>query len=245
MDAKIIHLDEVDSTNRFLRDYQPAEGEQTTVCTTLYQTAGRGCGKNTWESERGQNLLFSLLIHPTGLPASRQFFISMATALAISDTLCDMGLQDISVKWPNDIYWRDRKLCGILIEHSLAGNLIRRSIIGIGLNVNQRRFLSDAPNPVSLRQILGHDTDSMPLLNDILRHMDFAAENFDHTLQRYNSRLYRRDHLPHLFRDQQGTFQAEIVEVAPDGTLWLRRHDDCRLAAYAFKEIEYIITEQP
>ena len=80
MEAKLIRLDEVDSTNRYLRDYQPAEGEGATIVVADFQTAGRGCGKNTWESERGKNLLFSLLVHPDGIPASQQFHISMAIA---------------------------------------------------------------------------------------------------------------------------------------------------------------------
>ena len=95
MEAKLIRLDEVDSTNRYLRDYQPAEGEGATIVVADFQTAGRGCGKNTWESERGKNLLFSLLVHPDGIPASQQFHISMAISLAVvesSKTACKAAL---------------------------------------------------------------------------------------------------------------------------------------------------------
>jgi len=244
MEAKLIHLDEIDSTNRYLRNYQPAEGELATICVADYQTAGRGCGSNTWESERGQNLLCSLLIHPTDIPAAQQFHISMAVALAICDALNEFGVKDLSVKWPNDIYWRDKKLCGILIENTLAGSVIRSSIIGIGLNVNQREFHSDAPNPVSLWQILGRETDPMEVLKGIMRHLNISPCTIDFTHLCYNAKLYWRDHKPHPFRDHQGKFEAEIVEVANDGTLWLRRQDDDRLVSYAFKEVEHEIPKQ-
>ena len=136
------------------------------------QTEGRGCGTNRWESERGQNLLFSLMIHPENLPANQQFQISMAISLAIIDALGQM-VGDLSIKWPNDIYWRNGKLAGILIENTLKGNLIKDSIIGVGLNVNQRKFHSDAPNPVSLWQITGQETNREQLLKDILQRLDF------------------------------------------------------------------------
>jgi BirA family biotin operon repressor/biotin-[acetyl-CoA-carboxylase] ligase len=133
-----------------------------------YQTAGRGCGTNRWESERGRNLLFSLLIRPHGLSANRQFHLSMAISLAISETL-GQHVGDVSIKWPNDIYWRDGKIAGILIEHTLQGALIKDSIIGVGLNVNQREFRSDAPNPVSLWQISGQETNREELLGEFNR----------------------------------------------------------------------------
>ncbi|MBR7086062.1 MAG: biotin--[Prevotella sp.] len=131
MEARVIRLDEVDSTNRWLRENVAAD-EATTVCVADFQTAGRGCGTNSWESERGKNLLFSVLIHPSDIAANEQFQISMATALAICDALRDFGIGEARVKWPNDIYWRDRKLCGMLIENRLSGNVIRDSIVGIG-----------------------------------------------------------------------------------------------------------------
>ncbi|MCR5130668.1 MAG: biotin--[acetyl-CoA-carboxylase] ligase [Prevotella sp.] len=244
MEAKLIHLDEVDSTNRYLRDYQPAEGELATICVADFQTAGRGCGTNRWESERGQNLLCSLLIHPNDIPAAQQFHISMAIALAICDALNEFGVKELSVKWPNDIYWRDRKLCGILIENTLAGSIIRNSIIGIGLNVNQREFHSDAPNPVSLRQILGHDADPMEILHAITRHLNISPCSIDFTRLCYNAKLYWRDGKLHPFRDAQGPFMAEIEEVTNDGTLFLRRDDEKGLTSYAFKEVEHEITKQ-
>ncbi len=198
------------------------------------QTEGRGCGTNRWESERGQNLLFSLMIHPENLPANQQFQISMAISLAIIDALGQM-VGDLSIKWPNDIYWRNGKLAGILIENTLKGNLIKDSIIGVGLNVNQRKFHSDAPNPVSLWQITGQETNREQLLKDILQRLDFK----DGLKERYMKSLYRRKGF-HPYTDKDGVFMAEIVGVEDDGHLLLS-DDNGKKRRYAFKEVQFVI----
>ena len=198
------------------------------------QTEGRGCGTNRWESERGQNLLFSLMIHPENLPANQQFQISMAISLAIIDALGQM-VGDLSIKWPNDIYWRNGKLAGILIENTLKGNLIKDSIIGVGLNINQREFHSDAPNPVSLWQITGQETNREQLLKDILQRLDFK----DGLKERYMKSLYRRKGF-HPYTDKDGVFMAEIVGVEDDGHLLLS-DDNGKKRRYAFKEVQFVI----
>lgn len=236
MAAGFCRLDETVSTNLWLREHA---GQQDMVVWADYQTGGRGCGTNTWESERGQNLLFSMLFHPCQVPAARQFSISMKVALAVSDTLERMGLEGISLKWPNDIYWRDRKLAGILIENTLRGGLIAQSIIGIGLNVNQQQFRSDAPNPVSIRQITGAEHDRQRLLENIVRTMETRLQSDEDPTTDYNHRLYRREGV-HLYRDAKGCFEAEIAEVKPDGTLMLR-DTNRQLRAYAFKEVSFVI----
>ena len=247
MEMRVIRLDEVDSTNRWLRE-NVAAVEATTVCVADFQTAGRGCGTNSWESERGKNLLFSLLMHPDGIEARQQFQISMATALAVSDAMGDFGIKDIRVKWPNDIYWNDQKLCGMLIENRLSGTAIRDSIIGIGLNVNQTVFrfpqAADhdpltAPNPVSMRQILGHDIDREAVLRSIVSHLKICACMADFTRMRYNALLYRRDGQPHRFRDGEGDFQAEVLEVDELGKLLLKKTDG-RVVSYGFKEVVFV-----
>ncbi len=238
MEWKIIHIDETDSTNRWLRAYlQTADDDcQRVAVWTDYQTAGRGCGTNTWESERGQNLLFSLLIHPQSLPANKQFHISMAISLAICEVL-DQQIGDVSIKWPNDIYWRNGKLAGILIENQLQGTTIRDSIIGVGINVNQQRFLSNAPNPVSLFQIHGLETSRERLLEDILQAFDRLS---DQDLKAaYCARLYRRKGF-HPYADANGPFMAEIIDVEADGHLCLC-DDSGQTRRYAFKEVNFII----
>jgi BirA family biotin operon repressor/biotin-[acetyl-CoA-carboxylase] ligase len=200
-----------------------------------FQTAGRGQGSNRWESERGKNLLFSMLLHPYGVRAHRQFRISMAISLAICKAL-GQHIGHLSIKWPNDIYWRDGKIGGILIENTLQGNSVKDCIIGIGLNVNQRVFLSNAPNPVSLWQISEQETDCEQLLHDIL-------EAFQDYLGKYNndeylSMLYRRKGF-HPYSDKDGPFMAELVDVEDSGHLLLR-DDDGKERRYAFKEVTFI-----
>ena len=231
MNWKIIHIEETDSTNQWLKDRRMGEDQ---VVWADYQTAGRGCGANRWESERGKNLLFSLLIHPENLPANKQFQISMAISLAIVDALGQL-VGDLCIKWPNDIYWRNGKLAGILIENTLKGNFIKDSIIGVGLNVNQREFHSDAPNPVSLWQITSQETDREQLLKDILNRLDFGEA----LKECYMKLLYRRKGF-HPYTDKDGVFMAEIAGVEDDGHLLLI-DEDGKERRYAFKEVTFII----
>lgn len=232
MNWQIVHIDETDSTNSWLRQHG---GATDMAVWTDYQTAGRGQGSNHWESERGLNLLCSVLLHPEAIEARRQFVISMAVSLAVSEAL-DQHIGDIRIKWPNDIYWRDGKIAGILIENRLHGNIIKDSIVGIGLNVNQRTFRSDAPNPVSMWQISEHDTDRRQLLGDILTGIDRWMGR--DVKPAYMARLYRRKGF-YPYADSQGAFMAEIADVEDDGHLLL--HDDNGLTRrYAFKEVMFV-----
>ena len=234
MEWKIVHINETDSTNRWLKEH--GDGSRNLVVWADYQTAGRGCGTNSWESEHGKNLTFSLLIHPTNIPATKQFHVSMAMSLAICDVLGKL-VGDLSIKWPNDIYWRNGKICGILIENTLQGSHIKDSIIGVGLNVNQREFHSDAPNPVSLWQICENETDRELLLQDILHVFEkyLAQDN----REKYGSMLYRRQG-SHPYADKDGAFMAELVDVEDDGHLILC-DDNGKERRYAFKEVQFII----
>ncbi|MBQ5495407.1 MAG: biotin--[Prevotella sp.] len=230
---KIVHIDETDSTNRWLREQG---GEENMVVWADYQTAGRGCGTNHWESERGKNLTFSMLLHPHDVPAQKQFHISMAISLALCKAL-GQHIGDLSIKWPNDIYWRDGKIGGILIEVTLLGNKVKDCIIGIGLNINQRVFRSDAPNPVSMWQICEQETDCEQLLQEILQAFQeyMGKSNKDE----YQSMLYRRKGF-HPYADKDGAFMAEIIDVEDDGHLLLR-DDNGQLRRYAFKEVTFVI----
>lgn len=241
MDFKVIHIDETDSTNRWLRDYALSQPEGDYVVVSEYQTAGRGCGTNSWESERGKNLTFSLLIHPTEITADCQFRISEAVSLALCETL-DGYVTDrqVSVKWPNDIYVDDCKICGMLIENRLRGRLMTDSIIGIGLNVNQREFFSDAPNPVSLVQLLGHEVALEPLLQAFLQKLELTLQMDPETLGKaYRNRLYRRG-AEHEYRDGKGVFRATLMNVLDDGRLVLLDTEGTA-RIYAFKEVQFVI----
>ena len=238
MNWKIVHIDETDSTNSWLRKGLTTDerSDANMVVVAEYQTAGRGCGTNRWESEQGKNLTFSILIHPKELPATQQFHISMAISLAICEAI-GQYIGDVSIKWPNDIYWRNGKIGGILIENTLKGNIIMESIIGIGLNVNQRVFKSDAPNPVSMWQICEHETDREALLKEILEAFERILDS--KIREQYLSKLYRRKGY-HPYADKDGAFMAEIVTVEDDGHLVL--HDDNgKERRYAFKEVQFII----
>lgn len=255
MNWKIIHIDETDSTNRWLKDkaskakalgfapqtlrLQPlnTNTSENTVVWTDYQTAGRGCGTNTWESERGKNLLFSMLIYPTDIAANEQFRITEAVSVALCQTLQAYIDNKVEIKWPNDIYVGDKKICGILIENRLQGNTIKESIIGIGLNVNQREFKSDAPNPVSLYQLIGKETDLEELLKAFLAVFD-ETFNSKTTCLTYRERLYRRQKYA-TYATKTSCFTAKLMDVLPDGRLLLVDKDG-QEQLYAFKEVAFI-----
>jgi len=251
MEWNIIHLDETDSTNRWLRNHgdgspdRSEAGDQenrprdAVVVWTDYQTAGRGCGANTWESERGKNLLFSLLIHPAEMQASHQYSISMAISNSIAHVLSTY-VRNVTIKWPNDIYVGDGKICGILIENTLKGTAVKDSIIGVGLNVNQLRFESDAPNPVSLANLVGRLLDREALLHEILSAFDAEWADLEGVRLRYLRRLYRRTDF-HRYRDACGEFYAKIVTVEDDGHLTLETIDGYT-RRYAFKEVQFVIS---
>ena len=214
---------------------------------TPCQTAGRGQKGNSWESEDGKNLTFSLLLKRPPDKARDQFYLSEAAALAVVEALTAEAGDGFTVKWPNDVYWQDKKVCGMLIENSLDGSDIATSIIGIGINVNQQRFLSDAPNPVSLINITGREQDLMTLLKRVCSRIeqlvvslgdDNARSDLHH---RYMAALYRNDGQLHPYEDASGhRFMASVADIAPDGTLTLR-HEDGTRHDYLFKEVRHII----
>lgn len=240
MDFRIIHIEETDSTNRWLK----AHGEGTMVVVADYQTAGKGCGTNSWESERGKNLTFSMLIHPTDIPASQQFRITEVVSVALCEVLEQYLLtvpepaEGPSIKWPNDIYMGDKKICGVLIENRLQGNVIVDSIIGIGLNVNQTEFVSDAPNPVSLRQLLGREIDREALLHDFLETLETVSSS-ETTYSAYRNKLFRLGKQA-VFSDETGRFEGTIQDVETDGRLLIKDLAG-QERRYAFKEVQFVI----
>ena len=243
MNIKTIRFKETDSTSRYLREYVPAEGEDVTIAVADFQTAGQGMGTNTWESEPGQNLLFSILVHPVMLPVNRQFLLSMAEAVALQETL-SRYTDGITIKWPNDIYWHDQKISGTRIDTSLSSHGIKNFILGTGIDVNQREFHSDAPNPVSLRQILGHDVDKDELLNRVtdsfMKYYGMiVGGDYTDIAALYHQSLYRA-HGFHSYSDADGDFEAAIVEVEDDGHLILRDREGM-IRSYEFKEIKFKI----
>ena len=220
-----------------------------TVIYTPCQTAGRGQKGNFWESEEGKNLTFSFLLKRPPVKARDQFYLSEAAALAVVEVLSAEAGDGFTVKWPNDVYWRDKKICGMLIENSLDGTDIATCIIGIGINVNQQAFVSDAPNPVSLINITGREHDLDALMRQVCSRIEKTVETLadDNARQdlhnRYMAALYRNDGARHLYEDAAGNrFMASVADIAPDGTLTLL-HEDGTRHGYLFKEVRHIIND--
>ena len=242
--------DENASNKKIVLDDKRAKEIQ--LVTTDYQTHGHGQVNTVWESARGENLLFSFLFRPQHITAGEQFFLSEIACLAVAHTL-DAYTEGISVKWPNDVYHHDRKICGMLLRHTLSGAQISATLVGIGLNLNQKQFLGDAPNPVSLRQIIGRPVDREEVLCRFAHHFDrllravTPPDPDERLAQRqrlhheYLRRLYHRDGAHDYVDAASGeTFSAHIVDVAPTGQLTLRTTDG-RLRHYHFKEVRFVV----
>ena len=239
-----IHLDTVNSTMQYLARPEISACEDSfIVVTTDFQTAGRGQKGTSWESEAGQNLLLGLRLRPAFLHPQEQFHLSEFCALSLVETL-DAYADGFTIKWPNDIYHGNKKVSGMLLEHTLQGASLDVSIVGIGLNINQRTFLSDAPNPVSLYQILEEETDREALLKDFLQRFQtyyqrLEQQDFSAIHTAYCQRLYRRDKWA-KFRDEIGTFEGRIVDVETTGRLVIENREGA-LRKFAFKEVAYVI----
>ena len=239
--VKTLYLEETDSTNDFLRYYTPEEGEEMTVVWTDFQRKGHGQDANHWESEAGKNLTFSVLIHPDEVRAQDQYIISMAVAETMHRYLSGMLDAAVHIKWPNDIYVGDSKIGGILIENHLSGEHIKDCIIGIGLNVNQTVFVSDAPNPISLRMIDDREWNREEVLQGLIAELVWQFKHFriDVIRKKYRRHLYRREGI-YPYRDVDGEFEAELLEVENDGHLVLLDTQG-RQRRYAFKEVAYLV----
>lgn len=242
---KILKLTETTSTNDVLLAHPIPPPKEMVVAVAKYQTAGRGQAGNSWESERGKNLLFSILTCPQNIAVADQYVLSMAGALALKAAL-DQYTDHITLKWPNDIYWRDRKISGTLIETTVKGKTIDRCVYGIGLNVNQRVFRSNAPNPVSLYNIIGVETPLEEVLDNVLQHFreyHRCAEEGDcaSICSEYNAALFRREGL-HPYEDcaTGERFEARISRVAPNGRLHLIDADGHE-RTYWMKEVRFIV----
>ena len=211
IDLEVVHIEETDSTNRWMKENG---SQKDMVVVAEYQTAGKGCGSNSWESERGKNLLFSAFIHPKDFQAKNQFIITQLVSVSLCRAVERFVNRPVEIKWPNDIYVGDKKICGVLIENRLQGHMVKDTIIGVGLNVNQTEFKSDAPNPVSIKQLTGKDTDREEVLKAFIDEMNECCRTRK-CIAEYKSRLYRREG-KHKFMKQNTVFEASIVDVKDD-----------------------------
>lgn len=243
----IVYVDYAESTNTMLAR-SAKKFEHGTCLAAHAQTSGRGQRGNHWESEPGKNLTFSVLLHPRTIVASRQFELSQIVSIALVKVLrSQLGTDDVTIKWPNDIYFHDKKICGILIENTISGVQITQSIVGIGLNVNQSTFISDAPNPVSMSQIKGTHFDLDDLLEflvtQIVNDFDEYEANSDATIlaSKYRRLMWRGEgYWPYYDHLRDKPLTARIAAVAPTGDLTLATADG-NFNTYAFKEVSFIL----
>ena len=229
-----MYISSTNSTNTLLKELlakgEWPEGER--FLYTSFQTAGRGQAGNGWESEEGKNLLCSILLPPN----KNLYFLNIAIGVALLRVIGE----DFTIKWPNDIYFGDKKVAGILIENAIIGNEIKYSIAGIGLNVNQTTFVSDAPNPVSLKQIRGQEYDIERLMNHLFETVQRVLnESEQEVWAYYKSHLYRREGF-WPFEDKDGPFEAAIKDVLPTGEIVLEDKKG-QERIYHFKQVRYVI----
>ena len=243
MKFNIQHINQCDSTNAYLqRLVAETDAPEGTVVSTSFQTNGRGQLSNVWEAEDGKNILCSILLRPTSLPIKSQFLISQAISVAIVDVL-NSYLDGFFIKWPNEIYYKEDKIAGILIENTLSSAGISTCIIGLGLNVNQQTFRSDAPNPISLFNIIGRETSVPELLQSILERFNKVYE-----LAYTNVALLRENYFNNLlfsgkmrmYSDESGEFIGKIVDVENDGHLIIEDIEGNK-RRYAFKGVAFLL----
>ena len=255
-------IDETHSTSSLLRETYDDSLPHLFTIRTDFQTAGRGQAGNSWESEKGKNLLFSTLLRYPEVEAADQWRLSMLVAIAVREAIVSIlsplasRLSPLTIKWPNDIYYNDQKLVGILIENTLSGRHIAYTIAGVGINVNQIQWLSNAPNPVSMKQITGEEYDVENLLNAFLEAVQrWEKASTEQLREEYIKHLYRRiGWYPYLEREvsvaptniqlsaqaADGVFLAQWVDITPQGE-WVLRLKSGEEKRYHFKQIRFVL----
>lgn len=239
----IIVLNEVESTNNYANQLILSNADEGTVVLAQFQKKGRGQIGNQWESEAGKNLLASIVLYPNTLSAGKQFTISKLVSLALVEFLKN-EVDDVSIKWPNDIYVGNKKIAGILIENIIKGSKLFSSVLGIGLNLNQEKFLSDAPNPVSLKQITGKEYNVKDIASEISQlifswYKNIETGNCSEIDSAYFSHLFRRGEWKTYFKNGS-TFEARIIGIGEFGQLQMETRDGV-ISEFMFKEVEFVI----
>ncbi|MDO4707521.1 MAG: biotin--[acetyl-CoA-carboxylase] ligase [Porphyromonadaceae bacterium] len=244
----LVILNEVDSTNSYLMNMLSQNRDLPQLFTIMArsQFSGRGQRGNSWITRPNSELTCSILLRDGSLSPSEQYTVSELAAYGLLKTIArylpEENKHNLSIKWPNDIYYGDKKIAGILIEHSITGENIDYSIIGIGLNLNETDFPSDLPNPISLKQITGEDYEPEEVMLRLRKRFHFMLEefligNYAEIHRNYMLHLYRREGL-HPFSDRDGSFLAYIKNVLPTGQIVLEREDGT-ISTYAFKEVQF------
>ena len=238
-----IALATVGSTNDYAKELNAtAKQPDGTLITATAQHSGRGQAGNQWHSEAGQNLIASYIFHPTFLPADRQFGLSMAVSLAVKELAEEMTGQEIRIKWPNDIYYRDSKVAGILIENTISGSNLSTAVIGIGLNVNQTKFDSELAHPASLKLIAGQEFS----LDSVIHHLNSYMEKYYLQLRMLHYHFLEKGYTESLYLYQQTAayqregqeFKGQIVGVTREGKLIIESNG--KELKFGTKEVGYV-----
>lgn len=244
IEKKIIVLNETESTNNYANQLILSDAaEEGTVVLTQFQRKGKGQLGNHWESEAEKNLLASIILFPNFLNAGRQFLLSKLISLALLEFLQN-EIEDVSIKWPNDIYVGKKKIAGILIENKIKGTNLYSSVLGIGLNLNQVNFYSDAPNPVSLQQITGKEYNTRKVLERILEiffnwYKLLNEGNLHEVDLAYYAQLLRRGKWEKYIADGV-EFEARISGIGEFGQLQLENRSG-KILEFMFKEVEFVL----
>lgn len=240
----IIKLNAIDSTNSYLKKLATETLiESYTVVVAKFQTAGRGQVGSTWVSDRGKNLTFSVLINFDDFKIENQFYLSMAVSLSILETVKNYVKIPLLIKWPNDILAVKDKVAGILIENVLSGKFIKYSVIGIGLNVNQKQFPKSIENSTSLKKIsdINFDIDEImkAIVATIKQNINYIEnKEFKELKQLYINSLYKYNK-PMMFEDKNDTiFLGKIVDICEDGKLVVELENETT-CKFNLKEIKF------
>ncbi len=212
-----------------------------TVIVADEQTKGRGQRENTWNNEASKNLIISIIIKPSFLKITSQFYLSKVISLGILEYL-NSKKDNFKIKWPNDIYYNDKKICGILIENSISGSTIKNSVIGIGLNINQKQFPDYLPNAISLSKIINKEYNLEEELNLLLNSIQnkyqlLINQDFTEIDKLYHKYLYRINEIAN-YKDVSGTFKGKITGTLPEGKLLIKTSEN-EIRTYDFKEVEF------
>ena len=243
---KCIYLESTASTNAYLSEYISKNNPQTNMCTyTFKQTEGKGQIGRNWFSDVNKNITLSYLIHFKNLDIQNQFQLNMTISIGVLEFLKKyINAEDIYIKWPNDIYIKNKKIAGVLIQNQLKGRLISSSIIGIGLNINQDVFPRDLPNPTSLLIETAKEWDKITLVHELKSCIINALHNLRFTpkslLKKYLENFYRINQLYTFTRKNNNSeFNGVIKGVTAEGKLLIDIDDN--LEAFNFREISFVI----
>ncbi len=237
-----IQLVEVDSTNNYaMAQIHNGLAKHGSTWFTLSQTAGKGQRGKQWKAFNGMNILQTTVLNADAFNLAYPFILTALAANACYDFFSEYAGDETSIKWPNDIYWRDRKAGGILIENIIRGNTWMWSLVGIGININQTEF-DNLPNPVSLKQITGKTYDATELGKSLCSYMDkhyhqYLSEGSAGAFELYNKHLFKKDKVAKL-RKGDKEFTCTIKGVSENGDLLV---ENCNWEKFSFGEIEWII----